>query len=115
MLETTARSVLCLRCTNCSRHYCTADYIPRLDQIQAEDQAGVRISYQTSDHLATYIMIDQSCHEWAIKIWAVTVDFMKAFDSITHYSIWDALKSCGVEHDYIHLLKNCTETSKPHC
>ena len=39
MLETTARSVRCQRCTNCPRQYCTADYYPRLDQIQAEDQA----------------------------------------------------------------------------
>ena len=30
MLETTARSVLCLRCTSCLRQYCTADYIPDL-------------------------------------------------------------------------------------
>ena len=30
---------------------------PMLDQIQAEDQAGFRSSYQTTDHLATYRMI----------------------------------------------------------
>ena len=31
---------------------------PRLDQIQAEDQARFRSSHQTTDHLATYRMID---------------------------------------------------------
>ena len=31
---------------------------PRLDHIQAEDQAVIRSSYQTTDHLATYRMID---------------------------------------------------------
>ena len=31
---------------------------PRLDQTQVEDQAGFRSSYQTTDHLATYRMID---------------------------------------------------------
>ena len=36
---------------------------PRLDQEQAEDQAGFRSSYQTTDHLATYRMIEQKCHE----------------------------------------------------
>ena len=50
-------------------------------------------------------MIDQKCHEWEIKMWTATVDFTKAFDSTTHKSIWDALKYCGIEHDYIHLLK----------
>ena len=81
---------------------------PRLDQEQAEDQPGFRSSYQTTDHLATYRMIDQKCHESVIKMWTATIDFMEAFDSITHKSIWNALKSFGIEHDYISLLK------KPH-
>ena len=34
-----------------------------------------------------------------------TIDCTKALDSITHRSFWNALKSCGIEHDYIHLLK----------
>ena len=34
---------------------------PRLDQEQAEDQAGFRSSYQTTDHLATNTMIEQRC------------------------------------------------------
>ena len=78
---------------------------PRLDQIQAEDQAGFRSTDQTTDHLATYRMTDQKCHEWGIKMWTATIHFMKAFDSITHKSIWNTLKSCGIEHDYISLLK----------
>ena len=65
---------------------------PSFDQIQSEDQAGFRSSHLTTDHLATYRMIDQKCHEWRIKMWTPTIDFMKAFDSITHNSIWDALK-----------------------
>ena len=57
---------------------------PVLDQKQAEDQAGFRKSYQTTDHLATYRMVEQKCHEWGIKMWTATIDFTKAFDSITH-------------------------------
>ena len=45
-------------------------------------------------------------------MWAATIDFMKAFDSITHNSIWDALKSCGIEHDYIHFLKKLYRDQK---
>ena len=78
---------------------------PVLDEKQAEDQAGFRKSYQTSDHLATYRLIEQKCIEWGIKMWTATVDFTKAFDSISHKSIWDALKSCNIDHDYISLLK----------
>ena len=35
-----------------------------LDQKQAEGQAGFRKTYQTTDYLATYRLIEQKCHEW---------------------------------------------------
>ena len=78
---------------------------PVLDHKQAEDEAGFRKSYQTTDHLATYRIIEQRCHEWWIEMWTATVKFTKALDSITHKSIWDALKYCNIEHGCISLLK----------
>ena len=110
MLETTARSAHCQRCTNCFTTILYSRIYPRLDQ--AEDQAGFRSSYQTTDHLATYRMIEQKCHEWGIKMWTATIDFRKAFDSITHKSISNALKSCDIEHDYISLLKKLYRDQK---
>ena len=88
---------------------------PRLDQIQAEDQAGFKCTYQAVDHLATYRMIDQRCDEWGVKRWVATIDFMKAFDSVTHNSIWDALKSCGMKHEYINFLKRGHRNREIHC
>ena len=85
---------------------------PMLDQHQAEDQAGFRKAYQTTDHLATYRLIEQKCHEWGIKMWTATVDFKKAFDSISHKSIWEALKSCNVNHGYISLLRKIYRDQK---
>ena len=73
---------------------------PRLDQEQAEDQAGFRSSYQITDHFATYRMIEQKCHDWCIKMWIATIDFTKAVDSTTHKSFWKALNSCGIHHEY---------------
>ena len=78
---------------------------PRLEQIQSEDQGGFRRAYQALDHLATYRMIEQKCQGWGVKMWIATIDFMKAFDSMKHKTIWDALKPCGIEHEYISLLK----------
>ena len=75
-----------------------------LDQNQAEDQAGFRKTYQTTDHLATYRMMEQKYQEWRIKMWTATVEFTKAFDSISHNSIWQALLSCNVDHEYVSLL-----------
>ena len=85
---------------------------PMLDQKQAEDQAGFRKTYQTRDHLATYRLIEQKCHEWGIKMWTATVDFTKVFDSISHNSIWDALKSCNVDHEYVSLLRKIYKDKK---
>ena len=45
-------------------------------------------------------------------MWTATVDFTKAFDSITHKSIWDALKSYNIDHDYISLLKKIYKTKR---
>ena len=88
---------------------------PMLDQYQAEDQAGFRKTYQTTDHLATYRMLEQKCQEWGIKMWTATVDFMKAFDSISHNSIWKALLSCNVDLGYVCLLKKFTKIRRHQC
>ena len=85
---------------------------PMLDQRQAEDQAGFRKTYQTTDHLATYRLIEQKCQEWGIKMWTATVDFTKAFDSISHKLIWEALKSCNVNHEYVSLLRKIYRDQK---
>ena len=45
-------------------------------------------------------------------MWTATIDFTKAVDSITHKSIWKALKSCGVEHHYISLLNKIYRDQK---
>ena len=87
-------------------------FYPVLDQKQAEDQAGFRKSYQTTDHLATYRLIEQKCHECGIKMWTSTVDFTKAFDSISQKSIWEAHKSCNIDHDYISLLRKIYRDQK---
>ena len=33
--------------------------------------------------------------------WISTVDFMKAFDSISHRSLWDAVGHCVIEPQYV--------------
>ena len=52
---------------------------PILDQKQAEDQTGFTKTYQTTNHLAVYRLIEQKCHEWGINMWTATVEFMKTF------------------------------------
>ena len=45
-------------------------------------------------------------------MWTATVDFTKAFDSISHNSIWEALKSCNVDHGYVSLLRKIYKDQK---
>ena len=45
-------------------------------------------------------------------MWIATIDFTKAFDSINHKSIWKALKSCGINHENISLLKKIYKDQK---
>ena len=40
------------------------------------------------------------------------IDFLKAFDSITPNSICDALKTCGIEHEYINFFKRLYKNLK---
>ena len=73
----------------------------RLDRVQPEDQGGFRRSFQTLDHLAGLKIAEHKCQEWGVKMWISTVDFMKAFDSISHRSLWDALGHCVIEPQYV--------------
>ena len=45
-------------------------------------------------------------------MWTLRVDFTKAFDSISHKSIWNVLKSCNIDHDYISLLRKIYRDQK---
>ena len=38
-------------------------------------------------------------------MWTATVDFTKASDSISRKSVWEALKSCNVYHEYVSFLR----------
>ena len=80
---TTARFVLCERCTNCSQQSYTTD---------------ITADSTKRNHLATYRLLEQKCREWGIKMWVATVD-------ISHQSSWTSLEKCGIESHYICLLR----------
>ena len=42
--------------------------------------------------------------EYQLPLWVAAVDFQKAFDTVEHTSIWEALRSMGVPAAYIRVL-----------
>ncbi|KAJ2941256.1 hypothetical protein O0L34_g3453 [Tuta absoluta] len=77
-----------------------------LDDNQPREQAGFRSNFSTIDHIHVLRQVLQKYNEYNKKYYLAFVDFNKAFDSLEHDYIWDALKRQGVQEKYICLLKN---------
>ena len=71
----------------------------RLDRVQTREGFGVRtrrlIILQHTDCLR------KNARSGVSKCGSRFLDFMKAFDSISHKSLWTALEKCGIEPQYI--------------
>ena len=78
---------------------------PILDVCQSEDQAGFRKKFSTDDHLMTMTLIQEFAHEWNVPLWVSALDFKKAFDMVSHGSLWKALQEQGVHSGYVNLIK----------
>ena len=78
---------------------------PDLDRHQSPDQAGFRPDFSTDDHLFTAAILQERSHEWQRPLWVSAVDFKKAFDTINHDGLWQALTHQHVPQQYIHLLQ----------
>jgi hypothetical protein len=72
---------------------------------QSPDQAGFRPGFGCEDHLFAMAMLGEKCSEFNIRVWVVAVDFKKAFDSVEHESIWEALSELGAPQKYVEALR----------
>eukprot|EP00973_Karenia_brevis_P054148 7522784-Karenia_brevis.AAC.1 len=75
-----------------------------LEAEQCADQAGFRSGYSCDDHLLTIVILIELAEEFHLDVWACTVDFTKAFDTVEHASLWNSLMSQGVDARYVNLL-----------
>ena len=76
---------------------------------QSWDQAGFRPGFSCEDHLFTVTMLAEKCKEYNIPLWIAAIDFSKAFDSISHRSMFEALSAHGVPMAYLDLLARLYE------
>ncbi|CAH2105470.1 unnamed protein product [Euphydryas editha] len=77
-----------------------------VEKQQPVEQAGFRKGYSTVDHIHTLELILEKYQEQQRHLYIAFVDYQKAFDSLTHPSIWQALMVQKIEPQYISVIKN---------
>ncbi|GFR69759.1 endonuclease-reverse transcriptase [Elysia marginata] len=77
-----------------------------LDENQRRDQAGFRKAFSTTDHMHTLSQIIEKSNEYNLQLCLGFIDYKKAFDSVEHFAIFDALRKININENYIQILEN---------
>ena len=77
-----------------------------LDENQPRDQAGFRKGYSTTDHLQALNQIIEKSNEYNLPLCIGFIDYEKAFDTVEHFAIFEALRKTNVNETYINILQN---------
>ena len=72
---------------------------------QGVEQAAYRKGFSTVDHLLTVTLVAQKSREFNVPVWMALVDYAKAFDTVEHEPLWNALLEQKVPMHYVVLLK----------
>ena len=75
-----------------------------LDQNQPRDQAGFRRKFSTIDHIYTLNQIIEKTNEYNLPLCVGFIDYEKAFDSVEHFAIFEALRKINIS--YVQILEN---------
>ena len=78
----------------------------KLDSYQPPEQAGFRFGYETNDHLQVIKTLIEKSVEYNKPLVMVFVDYEKAFDSIRHNGMFNALADCRVDSRYSAILQH---------
>lgn len=75
-----------------------------LDTIVSESQCGFRSNYSIINMIFATRQLQEKCIEHNISLYTVFTDLTKAFDSISHDSLWKILVKQGIPDKYIIVL-----------
>lgn len=84
----------------------------KLDENQPREQAGFRRKFSTIDHIHTVKQIMEKYKEYNKLLYMAFVDYSKAFDSISHRSIWESLEQQGIPPKYIEIIRKIYSDSE---
>lgn len=82
-----------------------------IEKHQPREQAGFRKSFSTTDHIQVLEQVIEKYYEFRRPLYLAFIDYKKAFDSISHQSIWKALYDQNVNNKYIRIIKHIYEHS----
>ena len=78
-----------------------------LYESQSREQVGFRKGYSTSDHLQALYQIIEKSNEYNLPLCLGFVDYKKAFDTVEHFAIFEALrKKTNRDKTYVKSLQN---------
>lgn len=77
-----------------------------LTEQQPREQAGFRKYYSTIDHIHTLNQLIEKTNEHQLHIHLAFIDYTKAFDSIKHNYLIEALRNQGVPETYTNIIKD---------
>ena len=85
----------------CLRHESHTKLLPE----QSCDQAGFRPGFSCEDHLLALVLLHEKLAEFNVDLWIAAVDFEKAFDSVSHEAIREALWTQNASEEYVQVLE----------
>ena len=77
-----------------------------LDENQPREQAGFRKGYSATDHLQALNQMIEKLNEYNLPLCIGFIDYEKAFDTVEHFAIFEALRKTNVNETYINILQN---------
>ena len=83
----------------------------KIDKKQPVEQAGFRPGFSTIDHIHTLEQVMEKHSEFNKKLYIGFIDYTKAFDSLYHSSIWQALHNCNIDLRIIKTINNIYQKS----
>lgn len=84
----------------------------KLDNHQPPNQASFHSGYSTSDHIFVVNQIIEKSKEFNKPLLMALIDYTKAFDSIEHPFLLQALKEHDIESKYVRIFKKIYENSR---